>query len=440
MVRTEEVGVKTAKQNGGAADRVALLLEHLLGGPLPLRIRTWDGSEAGPTDGPTLEVRSRRALRRLLWNPDEIGLGRAWVAGEIDLEGDLEDALGRLETIGRDLAARRHLSPLERAEVLRAAVLLGAVGPAPKPPPEEVALSGDKHSRSRDRAAVTHHYDVGNEFYEIVLGPSMTYSCAYWADSDDAYGLDDAQRDKLELICRKLDLTPGMRLLDVGCGWGSLVIHAAQHHGVEAVGITLSQEQAEYARKRVFQAGLSDRVDIRVQDWRDVTDDPFDAVASVGMAEHLGAERWEEYARTLHDLLVPGGRLLNHQIVRRPGPGRVGRTFIDAYVFPDGELLPIGDVVNAIEGGDLEVRDVESLREHYARTLRRWVANLEGQWDRAVELAGAGRARVWRLYMTASALSFDAGRISVAQVLAVRRHGDGASGFPATRTSWLAVT
>jgi len=431
----------TAKPNGGAADRVALLLEHLLGAPPPLRIRTWDGTQAGPADGPTLVVRSRRAVRRLLWNPDEIGFGRAWVAGEIDLEGDLEEALARLETIGRDLATRRHLTPGERADVLRAAVMLGAVGPAPKPPPEEIALSGDKHSRSRDRVAVTHHYDVGNEFYEIVLGPSMAYSCAYWARPDDAdYTLQDAQRDKLELICRKLGLIPGMRLLDVGCGWGSLVIHAAEIHGVEAVGITLSQEQAEYARKRVFEAGLSDRVDIRVQDWRDLTDDPFDAIASVGMAEHLGAERWGEYARTLHDLLVPGGRLLNHQIVRRPGPRRSGRSFIDAYVFPDGELLPIGDVVNAIEGGDLEVRDVESLREHYARTLRRWVANLEGQWDRAVELAGVGRARVWRLYMTASALSFDAGRIGVAQVLAVRRHGDGASGLPATRTSWLGMT
>jgi len=433
--------VKTAKARSGAADRVALVLELLLGAPVPLRIRAWDGTQAGAADGPTLVVRSRRALRRILWRPDEVGLGRAWVAGEIDLEGDLEDALSRLEMIGRDLAVRRHLSPTERAEVLRAAVMLGAIGPQPKPPPEEIALAGEKHSKSRDRAAVSHHYDVGNEFYEIVLGPSMVYSCAYWARPDDpGYSLDDAQRDKLELICRKLGLQPGMRLLDVGCGWGALIIHAAREYGVDAVGITLSQEQAEYARKRVFEAGLSEQVDIRVQDWRDLTDDPFDAVASIGMAEHLGAERWSEYARALHDLLVPGGRLLNHQIVRRPGHGRAGRSFIDAYVFPDGELLPIGDVVNAIEAGDLEVRDVESLREHYARTLRSWVANLEAGWDRAVEFAGLGRARVWRLYMTGSALSFDVGRIGVAQVLAVRRHGDGASGFPATRTAWLGVT
>lgn len=425
----------------GAAERIALVLERLLGAPSPLRIRAWDGSEAGPDDAPTLIVRARKAIRRLLWHPDEIGLARAWVAGEIEVEGDLEDALARVETIGRDIAARRRLTAVERAEVYRAAVLLGAVGPAPKAPPEEVALSGDRHSKVRDRDAVSHHYDVGNDFYELVLGPSMVYSCAYWARPDDpAYTLDDAQRDKLELICRKLGLQPGMRLLDVGCGWGGLVVHAAREHGVHAVGITLSHEQAEYARKAVVAAGLSDHVEIRVQDWRDLDDDPFDAIASIGMAEHLGGEKWAEYAGRLHDLLVPGGRLLNHQIVRRPGAGRSARTFIDAYVFPDGELLPLASVVAAVEDADLEVRDVENLREHYARTLRSWVANLERAWHRAEELAGAGRARVWRLYMTGSALSFDTGRIGVAQVLAVRKHADGRSDFPLTRTAWLGVS
>ena len=422
------------------ADRIVVILERILGAPVPLRIRAWDGSVAGAADGPTLQINSRRALRRVLWQPDEVGLGRAWVSGEIDLVGDLEQALTRFESVGRDLAARRPLSLRERVEVLRAAALLGVIGLPPTPPPEEIALSGQRHSRSRDRVAVTHHYDVGNDFYEIVLGPSMTYSCAYWARPDDpTYSLEDAQRDKLELICRKLGLGSGMRLLDVGCGWGSLVVHAAREHGVQAVGITLSQEQAEYARKRVVDEGIADLVDIRVQDWRDVVDQPFDAIASVGMAEHLGSERWEEYARALHGLLVPGGRLLNHQIVRRPGPDRPGRTFIGAFVFPDGELLPLSNVVAAIESADLEVRDVESLREHYGRTLRRWVNNLERQWDRAVALAGSGRARVWRLYMTASALSFDAGRIGVAQVLAVRREAHGGSGLPATRGSWLGI-
>jgi cyclopropane-fatty-acyl-phospholipid synthase len=422
------------------ADRIVVILERILGAPVPLRIRAWDGSVAGAADGPTLLINSRRGLRRVLWQPDEVGLGRAWVSGEIDLNGDLEQALTRFESVGRDLAARRQLSLRERVEVLRAAALLGVIGFPPTPPPEEIALSGQRHSMSRDRVAVTHHYDVGNDFYEIVLGPSMTYSCAYWARPDDpTYSLEDAQRDKLELICRKLGLGSGMRLLDVGCGWGSLVVHAAREHGVQAVGITLSQEQAEYARKRVVDEGIADLVDIRVQDWRDAVDQPFDAIASVGMAEHLGSERWGEYARALHGLLVPGGRLLNHQIVRRPGPDRPGRTFIGAFVFPDGELLPLSDVVAAIESADLEVRDVESLREHYGRTLRRWVNNLERQWDRAVAFAGSGRARVWRLYMTASALSFDAGRIGVAQVLAVRRQAHGGSGLPATRGSWLGV-
>lgn len=431
----------SAVKVSSAAERIALVLDRLLGTPSPLRIRAWDDTQTGPDDAPTLVVRSRRAIRRLLWHPNEIGLARAWVAEEIDLEGDLEEALTRLEGIGRDLAARRRLSPMERAEVYRAAVLLGAVGPMPKAPPEEAALSGDRHSRGRDRDAISHHYDVGNDFYELVLGPSMVYSCAYWARPDDpGYTLDDAQRDKLELICRKLGLGSGMRLLDVGCGWGSLVIHAAREHGVHAVAVTLSEEQAEYARKAAVRAGVSDAVDIRVQDWRDLDEAPFDAIASIGMAEHLGSEMWSEYAGRLHDLLVPGGRLVNHQIVRRPGTRRSGRTFIDAYVFPDGELLPLAAVVDALETADLEVRDVENLREHYARTLRSWVANLEGSWHRAKDLAGAGRARVWRLYMTGSALAFDAGRIGVTQVLAVRRHADGRSDFPSTRTSWLGVS
>jgi cyclopropane-fatty-acyl-phospholipid synthase len=267
--------------------------------------------------------------------------------------------------------------------------------------------------------AVRHHYDVGNEFYSHVLGPSMTYSCAYWADDD--YTLEDAQRAKNDLICRKLGLSQGDRLLDVGCGWGALVIHAAKEYGVSAVGVTLSPEQAK----------------VRVQDWRDIADGPFDAIASVGMAEHLGAETWDEYVTRLYGMLRPGGRLLNHQIVRIPsrnGPRVEGqRTFIDAYVFPDGELIPIGDVVSHLEAGGFEVRDVHGLREHYARTLRAWVSNLDAAWDRAVELAGSGRARVWTLYMTASAIAFDAGRIGVDQVLAVRMHSDGHSGIRPVR-------
>jgi cyclopropane-fatty-acyl-phospholipid synthase len=315
---------------------------------------------------------------------------------------------------------------------------LGAVGRPPQPPPEEVRLSGRRHSKGRDAAAIAHHYDVSNEFYELVLGESMVYSCAYWArEQSPSYGLAEAQRDKLELVSRKLGLRPGVRLLDVGCGWGALVIHAAREHGVRAVGITLSRAQAEWARKRVAEEGLDELVEIREQDWRDVDDGPFDAIASIGMAEHVGAASYPAYARSLYTLLAPRGRLLNHQIVEPARPPRSGRSFIDAYVFPDGELLPIGDVVSLIEGGGFEVRDVENLREHYARTLRCWVDNLTKHRDAALRAASAGRVRVWQLYMTGSALSFDSGQIGVAQVLAVRQARDGDSRMPATRADFL---
>lgn len=420
----------------GAAGRIASLLEGVLGTQLPIGLTAWDGSRAGPADGPSIVIKHKRALRRLLWHPDEIGLARGWVAGEIDFDGDLEEGLTRLEANLQHLAARPRLTRRERLRAFRAAARMGIVGREPAPPAEEVALVGRRHSKKRDEQAVRHHYDVGNEFYELVLGPSMVYSCAYWMNSDGS--LEDAQLEKLALICRKLELEPGQRLLDVGCGWGGLVIHAAKEHGVEAVGVTLSPEQADYARARAKEMDVDKLVDIRVQDWRDVDDGPYDAIASVGMAEHLGASMWPDYAARLYGLVKPGGRLLNHQIVRVPrraSPKRSddNRSFIDAYVFPDGELIPVGHVVGRLEGGGFEVRDVHGLREHYARTLRAWVSNLRDAWDRAVALAGEGRARVWLLYMTGSALSFDAARIAVHQVLAVRPHDDGRSDMPAVR-------
>jgi cyclopropane-fatty-acyl-phospholipid synthase len=294
------------------------------------------------------------------------------------------------------------------------------------------------HSKSRDAAAISHHYDVGNDFYELFLGSSMTYSCAYWAKS--AYELADAQRAKHDLIARKLGLRPGMRLLDVGCGWGSLVMHAAAEYGVNAVGVTISQQQAERARKRVADAGLADLVEIRLQDYRDVSDGPYDAISSVGMAEHVGHQRYAEYVADLFGLVRVGGRLLNHQITEARSPGGSRRTsFINRYVFPDGELLPLGTIVKSLEDGGFEVRDVEGLREHYALTLRAWVGNLEANWDEAVRLTSPGRARVWRLYMAGSALAFEAGRIGIHQVLAVRQGPRGESGLPKTREEWLTM-
>lgn len=426
-----------------AALRLKSLFEQLLGTPLPVRIRAWDGSEAGPPGAPTLVVRNRRALRRLLWRPGELGLARAWVAGDLGIEGDLYAALDLMSELvwerGED--ARTLAQALRDPEVrsaVRGLVKLGGLPLPPTPPREEVRRSGAHlHTKRTDKRAISHHYDVGNDFYEIVLGPSMVYSCAYW-ESPEAT-LEDAQRDKLELICRKLGLTPGQRLLDVGCGWGSLAIHAAREHGVGVVGVTLSHEQAAYARKRVAGEGLTDKVEIRVQDYRDVADGPYDAVASVGMAEHVGAERYLEYAEVLHALLKPGGRLLNHQIARRPQRDESSYSvdeFIDAYVFPDGELAPVGSTVTQLERAGFEVRDVEAIREHYALTLRRWVTHLEAEWDRAARLAGAGRARVWLLYMAASALAFERNRIGVNQVLAVRTPDAGDSGMPLRSRMW----
>jgi cyclopropane-fatty-acyl-phospholipid synthase len=283
---------------------------------------------------------------------------------------------------------------------------------------------------------VRHHYDVGNEFYEIVLGPAMTYSCARFAGPGTT--LVEAQADKHELICRKLGLheQPGRSLLDVGCGWGSLALHAARHHQARVVGVTISREQAQRARERVRDAGLADRVEIRLQDYRDLGGERFDAIASVGMFEHVGSEQMRRYFEVLHGLLVPRGRLLNHAISSVGGSRLAGRSFVHRYVFPDGELIDVGEAVLAMERAGFQVRDVESLREHYARTLRCWVANLEAGWDRAVELVGANRARVWLLYMAASALHFEDGGIDVHQVLGVVPTTEGDSGMPATRDGW----
>ncbi|MFH7336647.1 class I SAM-dependent methyltransferase [Streptomyces sp. KHY 26] len=427
-----------------AASRLSSLAEQVLGVPLPVRLRAWDGSQAGPPSAPTLVVRNRRALRRILFKPGELGLARAWVAGDLDVEGDLYTALDLMAGLiwERDDDGRTLLQAL-RDPAVRAAgrELLKLAGPPipPAPPREEMRRHRHLHTRHSDRRAISHHYDVGNDFYELVLGPSMVYSCAYWESFGKDATLEDAQRDKLELVCRKLGLKEGQRLLDVGCGWGSMALHAAREHGVSVVGVTLSQEQAGYARKRIADEGLTDRVEIRVQDYRDVGDGPFDAISSIGMAEHVGAERYLEYARQLYGLLKPGGRLLNHQIARRPQSDESAYSvdqFIDAYVFPDGELAPVGTTVTQLERAGFEVRDVEALREHYAHTLREWVANLEAGWDGAVRLTSPGRARVWRLYMAASALAFERNRIGINQVLAIRTPPSGAPGLPPRTRVW----
>jgi cyclopropane-fatty-acyl-phospholipid synthase len=403
---------------------VANVLEQVLGGDLPIAIHAYDGSRAGPADATTtVVVRSPDAIRRMVTAPGELGLARAYVAGDLELDGDIFELLGLQRQF-----QRLRVGPRQIAELVKLAGGPRQLRPPP-PPPEEVRLRGRRHSQRRDAAAISHHYDVPTRFFELVLGPSMTYSCAVFAS--ESTSLEDAQAAKLALVCQKLALQPGMRLLDVGCGWGSMVMHAAQHHGVEAVGVTLSHEQAVAATKRVADAGLADRVQIREQDYRDVTDGPFDAISSIGMFEHVGAEQLGRYFGHLLELLRPGGRLLNHGISRprkrRPGVGR--RSFIGRYVFPDGELCEVGTVVSAMQNNGFEARHLESLREHYGHTLRHWVANLEANWDEAVAEATPGRARVWRLYMAASAVNFEQGGIAVHQVLGARPYADGRSGF-----------
>jgi len=415
------------------------VIRALVGGEPRVAVRFWDDSTLGGqpgADAATIVVRSRRALRRMLWAPGELGMARAYVAGEIDIDGDIYQVLDLRSLIaGHDEGVTLGLDRQGVVELVKAAAALGALGPPLPPPPEEIRLRGSRHTKDRDRGAIRSHYDVGNDFYRVVLGPTLTYSCAYW--DDGVTTLEEAQEAKYEHICRKLGLQPGMRLLDVGCGWGGMVLHAAREHGVDAVGITVSTQQYELASRRVEAAGLTDRVEIRLQDYRDVRSEQFDAVSSIGMFEHVGEVRLREYAQTLHRVLRPGGRLMNHGISRPPGPAALEpRSFINRYVFPDGELHEVGRVVSVLQEAGFEVRDVESLREHYARTLRAWIANLEANWDEAVAAAGPGRARIWRLYMAGCALNFEEGRTMIHQVLGVRPGTLGASGMPATRRGW----
>ena len=397
-------------------------LDRRLGRARRVSVRFWDGSELPPPAGApaeaTLVVRDRAALAQVVREPNQLGLGRAWVGGELDVEGDLSRALELTGELGG-----LHLGLADRLAVARAALRLGALGlRRPCRPAAEARVSGRLHSARRDRVAVRHHYDVSNEFYRLVLGPTMVYSCAYFESPDDS--LDEAQQRKLDLICRKLRLRQGHRLLDVGCGWGSLALHAAARYGARAVGVTLSEPQAELARERIREAGVSDLCEVRVADYREVDDGPYDRIASVGMFEHVGRARLAEYFSRLAALLRPGGLLLNHGIARLAPAKRNDKSFIARFVFPDGELHHLGTVVEAVERTRLEVRDVESLREHYTLTLRCWLANLAARPAEAIAEAGPERERVWRLYMTGSALSFARGDISVYQLLAAAPGGE----------------
>jgi cyclopropane-fatty-acyl-phospholipid synthase len=415
-----------------AAAAVGALAESLLREPLTFGLRCWDGSRAGPPDAKaTLVLRSPLALRRVLYAPGELGLARSYAAGELDVEGDL---LWLLEAVRPALRRARALRPAALARAIRVAGLEGVLG-APLPPtPEEAKVARWRGPLVRDRRGTTHHYDMGNEFYRLVLGPSMTYSCARFVAPDDT--LEAAQEAKHDLICHKLGLEPGMRLLDVGCGWGALARHAASRYGAEVVGITLSAEQRDWAMVAAEQEGLASQVDIRLQHFRELAGEQFDAVCSVGMYEHVGPGEAETYFEILYRALRPGGRLLNHAISKPGGSHYGSRSFLLRYVFPNGRLRDVGATAQAMERAGFELRDVECLREHYALTLRAWVANLERHWAKAEALVGGGRARIWRLYMTGAINSFESASIAVHQVLGAKLAAGGQSGMPMTRAGW----
>ena len=381
----------------------------------PFAVRFWDGTEVPATDpdAPTFSFRSPEALAHVVRAPGELGLGRAYVLGLIEAD-DIEKALRVVDTFEPPRISPGQMARLGLA-VIRAC---GLVKP-PRRPASELRLTGERHTLGRDRRAIAYHYDAGNAFFGLFLGPSMTYSCAYFKGG--AQSLEEAQQAKLGLVCTKLGLQEGERVLDVGCGWGSFAIHAATHYGVSVLGVTLSEEQVTLGRERVREAGLEDRITLRLADYRELGAQQFDAISSIGMVEHVGEERIDLYMRTLHGLLRPGGRLLNHGIAKLMDfDTKDEGAFSERFVFPDGVPLPLSRIAQAMERTGLVVRHVEGLPEDYARTLTYWIESYESRYDEAVRLAGAERARVWKLYLRAARAGFTTGWASVYQVLAAK--------------------
>ena len=395
-----------------------------------IEVRAFDGSRAGPKDADaSIEIKSERALAYVAQAGGDLGLARAYIMGDLEIHGDVYTALmaaGNLDlgtTVSRKLRLFRSLGGFK---------LLSRV---PVPPEEVRKLPGRRHSKRRDQAAISHHYDVSNRFYSWILGPSMAYTCAVYPEADAS--LETAQYTKHDLVARKLDLRPGMRLLDVGCGWGGMVMHAAQHYGVKALGVTLSLRQAEWAQKAIAERGLSELAEVRHLDYRDVAENDFDAVSSIGLTEHIGKAQLPGYFKFLYGKLKPGARLLNHCITRPNNlePAVRENYFINRYIFPDGELEGPGYLMSVMHDAGFEVRHEENLREHYAKTLAAWSANLTEHWEESVAEVGERKARTWRLYLAGSQWGFDRNNIQLHQMLGVKLDGEMRSHMP-LRPTW----
>ena len=415
-------------RGGGVAGALAQAVRPFVGGEIPVRLRAWDGSEAGPADGPLVELRSPDAVRRLLWLPGELGAAQAYVTGELDVPEVDGWSLDRALTHAFAVAEQRGLSgsrPGPGALAAAVRTLLGVpelrsalLWKPPAPPASQARVRGRLHSPLRDRRAISHHYDLSNEFYSLILEDSMAYSCGYFTDEEST--LEEAQHAKLSLVCRKLGLAEGSTLLDVGCGWGSLSLHAAEHVGARVVGVTIAAEQKRFIDARIAERGLGDRVEIRLQDYRDVPErDHFDAVSSIEMGEHVGEKNYPTYAEVLRRSVRPGGRVLVQQM-SRTGTWPGGGPFIESFIAPDMFMRPVGETVAHLERGGLEVRDVHALREHYVRTVDGWLERFEANRDRLTELVGEEVVRVWRLYLVGGSMAFRDGRMGVDQLLMVR--------------------
>ncbi|MBL1100899.1 SAM-dependent methyltransferase [Streptomyces coffeae] len=400
------------------AAALAPFAERLLGAPLPVRLCAWDGSEAGPPGAPRVRLRSRRALRRLLWRPTGSGLAEAYISGDLDVEGELTEGL---RALWRAVRGRRAPGPgpvlATRARAAATAARLGALGPWP---PARAASGGS---------------DATAEFHERLLDPSMALSCAYWTRQDPAYRLADAQRDKLDVICRKLNLLPGARLLDLGCGWGALALHAADRYGAQVTAVTTVREERDLLSERVRELGLDHLIDVELSDYRALRGGQYEAVACVEAGEYVDDEQYPDLVRTLHRMLRPGGRALVQQI-SRPSPAAGPGPSLTAYLAPRLRIRPLGETIGLLEAAGLEIRAAESLREHYVRTVTAWRATLEAGWDDFRRLVGERTARTWRLRLAGAALALEEGRMGIDQILAVRPTDRGASGMPVTPEAW----